>query len=408
MAAAPLAYDPVDPAQRDDPFGVFARLRAEDPVHWSPRLKAWILTRYEDVRRAHVADDFSPDRITPFYRKLPEADRSLLAELVHYLNLWLVFRDPPEHTRLRKLLNVGFTPPAIRALEPMVTATVERLLDGLEGERGRTVDMVARFASPLPAMVIMNMLGVPLDMLAKVKGWSDEMVLFIGGAQAVPDKYARAREGAHQMAAYFRELIAERRAAPRDDILSRLITARDEDDALSDDELIASSMLMLFGGHETTTNLIASAIHLLCRHPDAAERLRREPDGIERALEEVMRYDGPSNSSARIVAVEHALGTKTLKAGDRVFAMIAAANRDPAEFPDPDRFDIARDPNRHLTFGVGRHFCIGSNLARLEGRIAVGALLRRFPHLSLAPDDTPSRLDAIVMRGFKRLPVRLG
>ncbi len=405
----PPVYDPIDPALRDNPFAVFARLREEDPVHWSPRLKAWILTRYEDVRRAHVAEEFSPDRITPFYTKLPEADRSILAELVHYLNLWLVFRDPPEHTRLRKLLNVGFTPPAIRELEPMVVETVNRLLDGLEGDRGSVVDMVARFASPLPALVIMSMLGVPHDMLTRVKGWSDEMVLFIGGAQDVPDKYARARDGAHQMAAYFRDLIAERRRAPQSDILSRLIMARDEDnDALSDDELIASSMLMLFGGHETTTNLIASSINLLCRHPDAAHTLRQDPAAVDRALEEVMRFDGPSNSSARIVAVEHTLGTKLLKPGQRVFAMIAAANRDPAEFTDPDRFDIGREQNRHLTFGVGRHFCIGSNLARLEGRIAVTTLLKRIPSLALAENDAPERLDAIIMRGFKRLPVRLG
>jgi cytochrome P450 len=167
-------------------------------------------------------------------------------------------------------------------------------------------------------------------------------------------------------------------------------------------------MLMLFGGHETTTNLIASSINLLCRHPDAAERLRRNPEGIDRALEEVMRFDGPSNSSARIVAVEHTLGTKLLKPGQRVFAMIAAANRDPAEFTDPDRFDIGREQNRHLTFGVGRHFCIGSNLARMEGRLAVTTLLKRIPSLALVEDDAPERLDAIIMRGFKRLPVRLG
>ena len=401
-------YDPADPATRDDPFPLFARLREEDPAHWSPRLKAWILTRYDDVKRAHFADEFSPDRITPFYRKLPEADRNVLAELVHYLNLWLVFRDPPEHTRLRKLLNVGFTPAAIRELEPMVKATVGRLLDDLEPARGTDVDMVARFASPLPALVIMSMLGVPHSMLAEVKGWSDEMQLFIGGAQDVPDKYARAREGAHRMAAYFRTLIAERRAAPSDDILSRLIAARDEDDALSDDELIASSMLMLFGGHETTTNLIASSVHLLCRHPDAARRLRADPALVERALEEVMRFDGPSNSSARIVAHDHELAGRTLKAGQRVFAMIAAANRDPAEFQDPDVFDIDRPQNRHLTFGVGRHFCLGSNLARLEGRIAVEALLERFPDLSIAAGQKPERLDAIIMRGFRRLPVHLG
>lgn len=402
-APAPPVYDPRDPAIRRDPFPLYRRLRAEDPVHWSPVLRGWILTRFEDVRRAHAADELSSDRITPFYEKMPAQERSVLAELVHYLNLWLVFRKAPEHTRLRRLLNAGFTAQAVQSLQPRINEVVDGLLDQLE--YGREVDLIARFATLVPAMVIMHMLGVPVGMLHQVKEWTNEMALFIGSAQGVADKYERAAVGAREMSAYFRDLIAARRAEPTDDILSRLIAARDDDDALSEDELIASCMLMLFGGHETTTNLIGNAAYTLCRHPDQRAKLLERPELIGPAIEEVLRYDGPSNSSARIVAVDHELGGKALKAGDRVFAMVNAANRDPEAFEDPETFDIERSPNRHVTFGYGIHFCLGSQLARLEGKIAVGELVRRFPDMRLGPQGEPEWVNAVIMRGLRALPV---
>lgn len=406
----PAIYDPDDPAIRANPFPVYKRLRDEDPVHWSPALKAWIITRYEDVRKVALDADMSPDRLTPFYEKLPEAQKTTLSEVMRYLNLWLVFRDPPEHTRLRRLLGTAFTPRALEALRPNIREISDMLLDRLEGRT--RIDIVSDFAMQVPAMVIMDMLGVPRDRLWDMKAWSDDMVSFIGSARNVPDKYERARHGAEKMSAFFRAVIAEHRQTPKDDFISALIAARDQesDDGearLSEDELVASCMLILFGGHETTNNLISNSIHILLTHPEQREMLRADPSLIGSAVEEFLRYDGPSNSIARVVAKPHGLHGVEMKQGDRVFIMLNAANRDPRQFDRPDELDLTRDPNRHVTFGSGIHFCLGAPLARLEGQIAIPALIERFPDMRLVDDDPPEWLDALIMRGLLRLPVDL-
>ena len=409
-----LVYDPQDPAVRMDPFPLYRRLQDAEPLHWSPVLKSWILTRYDDVKQVALNRDMSPDRLTPFFKTLPDAQRSILQEVIRYLNLWLVFRDPPEHTRLRRLLQAAFTPRAIEGLRPNIASLVEELLDRLE-ERSKTqgrVDLIADFAMLLPALVIMDMLGVPRDKLADIKAWSDDMVVFIGSARGVPDKYERARHGAQQMSGFFRGLIAERRAEPREDFISALIAARDETAAegperLSEDELVATCMLLLFAGHETTTNLIGNAALMLMRNPEQREKLQTRPDLIVGAVEEFLRYDGPSNSLARVVATTHEMHGATLKEGERVFAMLNAANRDPRQFEDADRLDIERSPNRHLTFGQGIHFCLGATLARNEGQLAINGLLERFPHMRPAEDEPEQWMDALIMRGMRRLPVDL-
>ena len=295
-----LRYALRDPAIRSNPYPVFARLRLEDPVHWSPALSGWLLTRYDDVRRAHVAPELGSDRITPFYDKLPATQQAVLADVVRYLNLWLVFRSPPEHSRLRKLLGAGFAMPVIQGLEPRIRQIVDALADQLDDELASNgqADVIASFAMMVPAMVILDMIGAPQAMLPSLKAWSDDMLLFIGSAQGVADKYERARSGAQNMSAYFRELIAQRRVQPCDDMISRLIAARDEDDALSEDELVASCMLMLFGGHETTTNLIGNAVHALIRHPEQRAKLIARPELIGSAIEEVLRFESPTPAIA--------------------------------------------------------------------------------------------------------------
>ena len=408
----PIAYTPADPAVRADPYPQLARLREEDPVHWSPPLKAWVLTRYEDVRRALAADEMSPNRLVPFYASLPDTTRATLAEAMRYLSLWVVFRDPPGHTRLRRLVNTAFLPGTIAAWRPAIEAIVAELLDDLattaDGAGGNgTVDLVARFTMPLPARVIMAMLGVPAARLHDIKLWSDDIMAFLFSAREITDKYERAQRGAGAMAALFRALIAERRTAPGEDLLSLLIAARDADDALSEDELVATAMLLLFAGHETTTNLLSNGTHALVAHADQKARLLAEPALAGTAVEELLRYDGPSNSMSRVVRVAHEIGGRQLAAGDRVFAMINAANRDGEQFTEPDRLDIARQPNRHLTFGQGIHFCLGAQLARLEARVALPALLVRFPDLAFA-DAPPQWHDSLVARGMRAFPVRLG
>lgn len=408
LASSDLVYDPRDAAIRADPFPLYRHLQDTEPLHWSPALKSWVVTRYDDVRRIGLADDLSPDRLTPFYDRLDEPQRAVLAEVMRYLNLWLVFRDPPEHTRLRRLLGAAFTPPAIAALADPIETITEELLDGLAG-RG-TVDLIADFAMPLPALVIMDMLGVPRARFDDMKTWSDDLVGFIGSARAAPDKYERARNGAVCMAACFRDLIAERRRRPRDDFMSVLIAARDDEaedgsERLSEDELVASCMLFLFAGHETTTNLIGNAALMLMRNPDQRDRLHADPALIDLAIEEFLRFDGPSNALARVVSRAHILHDTDMKPGDRVFAMLNAANRDPRQFERADRLDITRTPNRHITFGLGIHFCLGAALARSEGRIAVNALVQRFPAMRPADGVEPEWRDALIMRGMRHLPV---
>lgn len=398
-------FDPADPKVRADPYPVLGQLRRNDPVHWSPLLKSWILTRYDDVKRALGTGDMSPDRLTPFYDKLPETTRSTLAEVMRYLTLWIVFRDPPQHTRLRTLVNKAFLPGTINGFRPEIERITGKLLDRLRPEA--EVDLVAEFTMQLPALVIMGMLGVPEDRLHSIKSWSDDIMLFVGSAQSTTDKYQRARRGAVEMSEFFRGQVQARRAAPGNDLLSLLIAARDEHERLSEDELIATAMLLLFAGHETTTNLLSTAVLALMRNRDQYERLVRQPELAGTAVEEFLRYDAPASAMTRIVRVEHEVCGKPLKVGDRVFAIINAANRDEQQFEKADALDLARNPNRHLTFGQGIHFCLGAQLARLEARIALPMLLARFPGIAPGRDE-PVWLDALIMRGLKSLPVRLG
>jgi len=334
---------------------------------------------------------------------LPSEEQRRLAELGHYLTLWAVFKDPPDHTRLRGLMNRAFTPRAVEALRPNIERIVDDLIDAIV-ERG-SADLIADFAYPLPASVIMDMLGVPRSDLGVMKVWSDDIALFVGIARATPDKYAKAQAGTREMAAYFRRLVAERRKAPREDMISALIAAEEQAQHLTEDEIVASCILLLFAGHETTANLIGNGVLAFLRHPAELAKLRARPELATGAVEECLRYDGPSGALARVVAVGHEMGGQQLKAGERVYAWMNAANRDPRRFSDPDRFDIERPDNRHLTFGHGAHFCLGAPLARLEAQIAFPRLFERLQGLELTTDKF-DWMDSLILRGVKKLPVR--
>jgi len=399
-----IMYDPADADIRRNPFPLYQELQEHDPVHWSDPLKSWIVTRYDDVRTVALSKELSPDRLTPFYEASTGERRELLGEIMRYLNKWLVFRDPPEHTRLRRLLNTVFTPKAIAAMRPTIAGTVEHILTGIDDSQ--PIDFIRDFAMLLPGYVIMDMLAIPRDDFPRIKAWSDDIRLFIGTARGVPNKYQRARDGCINMSDYFRDVIRQRRANPGDDFVSRMTLARDEGNALTEDELVATCMLILFGGHETTTSFLGNAVKALIDHPDQLARLRASPDLIESAVEELLRYDGPSNSIARVVAVDHELSGSRLKKGDRVFAMLNAANRDPNAFENPHTLDLARTPNRHLTFGQGSHFCLGATLARLESNVALSILTERYPSMRFADGDF-KWMDALVMRGLTEFPLTL-
>jgi cytochrome P450 len=402
-------FDLGKPATNANPFPEFARLRAEDPVHWSLAMKAWIITRHADVKNVALNNrQISADRLTPFFKTNPEYQRGSIDSLVRYLNHWMVFRDPPDHTRLRRLFNKAFTPTSVSNLRPSIENIVAHLIDGMEAKarRGETVDYIADFAYPLPASVIMDLLGVPRTDLGRVKLWSDDIALFIGTAQVAGNKYLRAESGAKAMSDYFRSLVEARTAEPHDDMISHLVLARDDRDALTTDEIIGTCILLLFAGHETTTNLIGNGFLYSMRHRDQWERLVADPSLAGSAVEEYLRYDGPSGALARVAAADLEMGGKTIREGQRLFAFMNSANRDPEAFADPDRFDISREPNVHLTFGHGIHFCLGAPLARLEAQIATTRLAERLPDVRLSGGD-PEWHDSLILRGVKRLPVQL-
>ncbi|MBN8960685.1 MAG: cytochrome P450 [Rhizobiales bacterium] len=403
-----LNLDFANPAINADPFPIFSRLREEDPVHWSPAMKAWVVTRYDDVRQIAVANtEMSANRLAPFFAAVPSDSRGGYASLITYLGNWMVFRDPPDHTRLRRLFTKAFTSRSVKALEPNIEQIVGLLLDEMDrkSRQDGTVDWIADFAYPLPATVMMDLLGVPRDELMRVKDWSDDIALFIGTARATADKYQRAEAGAKAMADYFRGILVQRAADPQDDIISQLVSEQNE--RLTDDEIIATCILLLFAGHETTTNLIGNGFYYTMKSPDQWERLKEQPALIDAAIEEWLRYDGPSGALARVITADVAFGGKQLAAGQRLFAFVNAANRDPRQFADADRFDIGRTPNAHLTFGHGIHFCLGASLARLEGQIALRALIERFPNINLAATGAPQWKDSVILRGMEALPVRL-
>jgi cytochrome P450 len=397
-----LDLDLRDPALRADPYPLFRRLQREAPVHRSERLRGWVLTRYADVRVALNDPRLSADRITPFADHLSGAERAPVAEFARALGLWAVFRDPPDHTRLRAAMNRAFVPGAVARLGPAIEKLVGDLIDRVVA-RG-SMDLIGDFAYPLPVAVIGHLLGVPAEDFWRLKSWSDDLAMVVGSAQSSPDKHVRAARGWHAMRAYFGALIAARRAAPSRDALGDMIRARDADAQLDEEELIANTVLLLFAGHETTTHLIANGMLALLRHPDQLARLRREPELIESAVEELLRYDGPVQALTRIAREAVVIGGQSIRAGERLVLVLNAANRDPEQFAEPDRLLLDREPNRHVAFGYGIHFCLGAPLARLEAKLALPRLIARLPELAVAT-PRPEWLDSLVLRGMHRLDV---
>jgi hypothetical protein len=404
--AAGIDFRPDTPAFLRDPFPLLARMRSEDPVHWSPRLKSWVLTRYDDIKAVCLDKEVSSDRLRPYFATLPGAEAARIGQIIRYLTHWMVFRDPPEHTRLRRLTSKVFNLQSMNAMRPAAEELVQWLLERIGGRR--EIDFVAEFAGPLPALVIMAMLGVPREELAKVKRMSDEMALFIGSSRMSGEKYEVAERATKEMAGFFLELIEDRRRNAREDLLSQLVSLEDGGDRLTEDELIATCILLLFAGHETTTNHIANGLLSLLRFPRELALFRENPELAPRAIEELLRYDGPSGAQVRIVKVAQEMRGKVLKPGDRVFVMLNAANRDPEVYEQPDRLWLARGGPAHLTFGFGMHICLGFPLARMEGQVALPAVLRHWNSIQLAlPETGIEWLNSMVFRGMTCLPLRV-
>lgn len=389
-----------------DPYPALRRLREEEPVHWNGRLGAWVLTRYEDVSLGLRDERFSADRIRPFLDAQSHLDPPLYAALGNSVRLWAVFNDPPMHTRLRRLLNRGFSPSAVQALRGNIEAIARELIDGV-AERG-AMDLIADFGNPLPAIVIADMLGVPREDVERLKRWSDDIAAFVLVSRAQPDRYRVAAASLMEMEAYFGRIVAKRRARPGDKIIDGLIAAHEGEDSLTLEELIASCVLLLFAGHETTTYFIANGMLALLQHPAELAALRAigtQEAALNTALNELLRWDGPIISTVRVLLDDVPLHGKTLRRGERVFLFVNSANRDPRVFDQPDRLDLGREEaRRHLTFGHGIHTCLGAHLARVEGAVAFPMLLERFPRIALERRNIEWS-DSLVIRGLRSLPI---
>jgi hypothetical protein len=389
-------------ANVQDPFPLYARLRDDDPVHWSASLNAWAVTRYEDV--VHVfnhPETFSSDR----FRKIDEryaSQRPAVRAVAAILGEWLVFRDPPDHDRLRGLLQSSFTPRQLDASRARIERTVDALLAGVAG-RG-AMDFIRELAFPLPAIVIAGLVGAPEEDLAQIKTWSDRLASYLGGAVDARDNFAEASAGLASLVDYFRDLLRAREREPRDDLMTLMLRAELAGDRLTRDEVAANCVLLLFAGHETTTNLLGNGLFHLLRNPSQAALIRSDRSLVHDAVEECLRYDGPVPATVKIAAREVSWHGRTIRRGDMVIPFIASANRDPRQFSDPDRLDIRRRPERHVAFAWGIHFCLGAWLARLEARLVLDAIFRKLPELRLAT-AAPRFRPMIFLRGLESLPL---
>jgi len=382
----------LDPAVLDDPYPTFHRLRREAPVHWDEHHQVWMLCRYRDGLRAlRDARTFSSE--------IHGGERTALDT-----TNWFVFHDPPQHSRLRGLVTAVFTPTVVERLRSRIEVLVRGLLDRL-AEAG-TGDLIADVGFPLPAMVIAELLGVPGSALEDFKRWSADLAALGSTVKQASDRTERIRRAQASAAAlndYFADVIRGR-GLGGDDLIGRLARARAEGDRLDERELVETCTFLLFTGHETTTNLIGNGMLALLRHPDALQAVRDAPDAVGAAVEECLRFDSPVQIRVRVLRDDVVMDDRTLRAGQRVWILLGAANRDPERFVEPDCLRPDRADNRHLSFGYGAHFCVGAALARLEGAIAIGELVRRFPHLRLATDVLRWRPNT-TMRGLDALPV---
>lgn len=397
---APLSlYHLLDPEVLADPYPLYHRLRTESPVHWDPFLHAWVVTRYADV--VTVLHRFSAAR-TPTPEQLAAIGLESLTPIAAVMVRQMLFLDAPAHTRIRGLASQAFTPRRVEQLRQHIQEITDSLLDGVV-ERGR-LEVMEDVAAPLPAIVTAEMLGVPTADHPRLKAWSADFAEMLGNFQHNPDRAAGVLRSTEDMIDYFRAAIREQQAHPRDGLVGALLRAEVDGDRFTEDEVIANCIVTMVGGQETTTNLIGNGVLTLLRHPDQLERLRREPGLITSAVEELLRYESPSQHTARLAPEDTMLGDKLIRKRQAVIAVMAAGNRDPERFPDPDRLDLARPDNRHLAFGWAAHFCFGAPLARLEGQIVLSTLLRRLTDLRLEPPPLVWRTN-LGLRGLTALPV---
>ncbi len=394
----------MSPTFVDDPYPIFAAIRSEDPVHWSDAWGAWLITRYADVER--VARDpagFSnAGRVAARLDQADAAEDGELDALKAHFAYGLIDSDPPTHTRLRSLVVKAFAPRVVEVARPRIEAIADSLIERMAAN-GRA-DVVRDFAFQLPAYVISELFGFPVEDRDQFKLWADRITAFYGAPNEERLAAARgAQDALTEARAWLSGLIAGRLSRPQDDLLTSLVAAREQHDRLTEEELLAVCVTFMIAGHETTTSLISVGLLSLLRHPDQLRRYRDDPAVARSGIEELLRYETPVQRNGRVVNADVTLGGKRLRRGDLVLLLNGAANRDPEAFADPDRLDVARGSDRHLAFGVGIHFCVGAALARIEAPIAFARLLR-LPDLALG-EEGPTWTPRSQLRALSSLPV---
>jgi pimeloyl-[acyl-carrier protein] synthase len=395
-------YQLFDPKVLANPYPLYRRLLAEKPVYWDPFLHSWVVTGYHDV--IHVLHHFSA-QTTPTPEQLDAVGLCKVSPIAKIMVRQMLFMDPPDHTRLRGLASVAFTPARVARLREHIQQIVDGLLDKVAGT-GMT-ELIRDFAAPMPAIVTAEMFGVPASDHVQLKTWSADFAEMLGNFQNNPDRFARVLMSIEDMSAYFHDAVRRQSEQPREGLIQAMIHAQLDGGRLTEEEIVANLIITMVGAQETTTNLIGNGILTLLRNPQERERLRRDPSLIVPANEELLRYETPSQYTARLAPVDCEMRGKRIRKGQGVIAVMAAANRDPDRFADPDRLNLSRENNRHLAFGWAAHFCFGAPLARMQGQLAFETILRRLPNLALACEERELIWrHNLGLRGLTALPLK--
>ena len=386
-----------------NPYPIYHQLRAAAPVLWDERAGGWTVTRHADVVAGLRDARFSTGGFALDESMFPEELRPSIGPAARALSHQMLFLDPPDHTRLRSLAAKAFTPRVVEAMRSRIENIVNEILDAALAKGG--MDAIAEFAYPLPAIVIAEILGVPPEDRDKFTEWTGSFGTLLGATNLTPEIIIQSLQGVSEFIEYFRQIIQQHRAHPKNDLMQEMIAAEEQGDRLSEEELLANCVLLLAAGHGTTTHLLGNGLLALMRNPEQLQILRNNPSIISNAVNELLRYDSPVQLTSRRATADLELGGKQVSAGQEVFFVLGAANRDPEQFSNPDQLDLRRQKNPLLSFGHGIHFCLGAPLARLEGEIAFSTFMRRIPSFHLDEPVTLQWSQSLVFRGLGSLPI---
>lgn len=383
MVATPDPFNMSLLTTRANPYPIYQQMLAEAPVHFNETTGGWYVCRYDDVDSGLRNTAISANRLTPIYQRLPEPVKEQFKILFTSLGLWTLLLDPPEHTKIRKLVSAPFVPRLVHTMRPKLQLLIDKMIDESIADHPGEFNVLEDIAYDLPATIISEMLGASYEDSGKIKEWSSEITNLLGAKQMTPEVLVKTQNAIASLNAYFADIIAQRREDPQDDLITALIEAEVDGEKLTEDQLQATTSMLIFAGHETTTNLIANAMIIAAQNPDLVEQILEDNDLIEPFIEEVLRYEAPVQRITRATAEDVSFGDVTIPAGQRVYFMLGAANRDPEHYENPDVFDINRSNKKHLSFGYGLHFCVGTTLGRAEAQAVVLSLLKRLPDLRL-------------------------